>query len=130
MATPRPSAKYFLPDYHNQNFLFADCNLNLDTLLVQLLPIRNEYQLFGRVAGISSDKLDNISASTKEPYDALVEVCDLWLQSCKARKIPPTWRLVAEILTVMGQDELSKGILKVYETGNPIHIIFLAFNHK
>ena len=94
-----------------------DQRLNLDSMLIQLRPISDKFKVLGAAAGISGEALDAISANTEESYDALVEVCDVWLKSCVAKKIRPTWHLVAEMLTVIGQADLSNKILQVYETG-------------
>ena len=53
-------------------------------------------------AGIPTAMQDAIESSSLKAYDALVEVCDYWLRKCKEEKITLTWRIVAEILSLIG----------------------------
>ena len=39
-----------------------DQELNMDTLLIQLTPMMNQFKLLGQVVGISSDLLDKIES--------------------------------------------------------------------
>ena len=79
-----------------------------------------DFRLFGSVAGISPDTLDKIVTSSAAPYDGLVEVCDAWLDKCRKEKTTPTWSAVADILSLVGQDKLSRDIMQVYTTGKII----------
>jgi len=42
---------------------------------------------------------------------------DHWLRKCKDEKVKPSWRIVAEILSSIGQYQLSHDLLEVYKTG-------------
>lgn len=90
----------------------------MDILLIQLKPISEDYKLFGSVAGIASNTMDEIVASSIAPYNKLVEVCVAWLDKCHIENVTPTWRAVSEFLSLMGQTELSRDIMQVYESGN------------
>ena len=79
--------------------------------------MEDQYKQFGMVAGVPIDVLDQIEASCEKAYDALVEVCDHWLRKCRDEKVTPSWRIVAEILSLIGQYKLSQDLLKVYKTG-------------
>ena len=94
-----------------------DERLDLDSLLMQLRPMEEHYKQFGLRAGIPTAMLEAIESSSLKAYDALVEVCDYWLRKCKEEKITPTWRIVAEILYLIGQYQLSHELLEVYKTG-------------
>ena len=85
--------------------------------MMQLRPISDHYRLFGSVAGISPDSINDIVAKTSSSYDGLTEICELWLKKCHADGIQPTWRAVAEILHLIGCKKLSEMILQVYFTG-------------
>ncbi len=85
--------------------------------MIQLRPISDKYKLIGSLAGISSDTLNKIEAHTAEPFDKLVEVCDYWLKKCRNEDVPLTWKAVADILTLIGQEQLSCDIVEVYVTG-------------
>ncbi len=89
----------------------------MDTLLIQLRPISDKYKLIGSIAGVSLDILNEIESHTAEPFDKLVEVCDYWLKQCRIDDIPLTWKAVADILTLIGQEQMSCGIMEVYATG-------------
>ena len=102
--------------------LFLDETLNLDSLLIQLKPKCKDFKLFGSVAGISPDTLDKIVASCAAPYDGLVEVCDAWLDKCRKEKNTPTWSAVADILSLIGQEKLSRDIMRVYITGKQVNV--------
>jgi len=95
----------------------VDQTLNLDSLQVQFGPVSHLYQQFGRVAGLSPDKLDIIVSSTISSYDGLIEVRDLWLLKCRREKTSPIWRAVAEMMVLIGDDKLSDELLQVYKTG-------------
>ena len=73
--------------------------------------------MFGSVAGISPASLNKIVSKVAAPYDGLVEVCDLWLKKCAMDQTPPTWRAVAEIVSLIGNDVMADALLKVYTTG-------------
>ncbi len=60
-----------------------DQELNMDTLLIQLAPMMNQFKLLGQVVCISSDLLDQIESSAANPHDGLVEVCNAWLRKCE-----------------------------------------------
>jgi len=79
--------------------------------------MEEHYKQFGMVAGVSMETLDEIESSCEKAYDALVEVCDQWLRKCQEEKITPSWRIVAEILSLIGQNQLSQDLLEVYKTG-------------
>ncbi len=87
----------------------------MNTLLLQLRRISDKFRLFGSVAGISPSSL-KVSQCTS-PYNALTEVCDLWLEQCLKEDITPTWHAVAEILDLIGEISQSQNILEVYTTG-------------
>ncbi len=89
----------------------------MNTLLLQLRPISDKLRLFGSVAGISPSSLNTIVSQCTSPYNALTEVCDLWLEQCLKEDITPTWHAVAEILDLIGEISLSQNILEVYTTG-------------
>ena len=91
-------------------------------MLIQLRPIEDYYKQFGMTAGVPTDVLDEIESSCEKAYDALVEVCDQWLRKCRDEKITPSWRIVAEILSLIGQYQLSHDLLEVYKTGKLIRI--------
>ena len=60
--------------------------------------------------------LGEIESSSRKDYDALVEVCDCWLRKCRDDKVTPSWRIVAEILSLSGQCQLPHDLLEVYKT--------------
>jgi len=91
--------------------------LNLDSLIFQLLPISDYYQLFGYAAGIPADKLDKIVSTSKSSFHGLTEVCSLWLKECHNKKCPPSWQQVAEILSEMGEQKLAENILQLHFSG-------------
>ena len=91
--------------------------LNLKTLSEQLSEISESFIAFGGVAGVSPTALIEIAARCSNFTDSLTEVCDLWLKKCHQEQNPPTWHTVSEILRLIGHDELSQGLLKVYKTG-------------
>lgn len=86
-------------------------------LVIQLRPLSLKYKLFGSVAGISPSSLDSILTKYTSPYNALMEVCDLWLKKCRDEEVVPTWHAVAEILDLIGETKLSKDMLEIYSTG-------------
>ena len=90
---------------------------------MQLRPMEEHYKQFGVRAGIPTAMLDAVESSSLKAYDALVEVCDYWLRKCKEDKITPTWRIVAEILSLIGQYQLSHDLLEVYKTGKYLELI-------
>ncbi len=94
-----------------------DNALDLNTLLLQLRPISEKFRLFGSVAGISPSSLNTIVSECVSPYNALMEVCDLWLEKCRNEEVVPTWHAVAEILDLIGEEKLSKSLLEVYLSG-------------
>jgi len=79
--------------------------------------VEKHYKQFGQVAGVPTTFLDAIESNSLKNYDALVEVCDNWLRKCREENITPTWRIVAEILSLIGQYQLSHDLLEVYKTG-------------
>ena len=103
-------------------WFLLDKSLNLDSLLIQLRPIEDHYKQFGMVAGVPTDVLGEIESSCEKDYDALVEVCDRWLRKCRDEKVTPSWRIVAEILSLIGQYQLSHDLLDVYKTGKNCYI--------
>ena len=92
--------------------------------------MEDHYKQFGMVAGVPTDVLDEIESSCEKAYDALVEVCDHWLRMCKDEKITPSWRIVAEILSLIGQYQLSHDLLEVYKTGKNCFILLIVLFTK
>ncbi len=86
-------------------------------MLIQLNTISRCFKSLGQVVGLPSDLLDKIESSAAVPYDGLVEVCDAWLRKYKDDQLTLTWRNVAEALSLVGQEQLSQDIMKVYTTG-------------
>jgi len=97
---------------------FLDSSLNLDSLLIQLRPVSEQYQDLGRAAGLPDSTTEEIAKSTMKAYDGLVEVCDAWMRHMRKEDITPTWRAVSKMLRDIGQERLAKDLLKVYSTGN------------
>ena len=66
---------------------------------------------------MSPTQLIEIAAKSSSFVDSMTQVCKLWLEKCQQENTPPTWHVVAEILDLIGQKQLSKELLEVYKTG-------------
>ena len=64
---------------------------------------------------ISQEYLTKIKDAGKHgtDFDCFMEVCDKWLKD----RAKPTWKAVSKALDKINCHELSKNILKIYETG-------------
>ena len=65
--------------------------------------------------GISQEYLTKIKDIREHgtDFDCFVEVCDKWLND----RAKPTWKAVSKALDKINCHELSKKILKIYDTG-------------
>ena len=106
--------------------MYTDSSLNLDSLLIQLRPVSQQYQELGRAAGLPESTLEDIAKSIMEAYDGLVEVCDAWMRHMRKEDITPTWKAVSKMLQDIGQEKLAKNLLKVYSTGK---VQYQSVNH-
>ncbi len=95
-------------------------SLDLKSLILLLSPISDKFKLFGSVAGISPSSLNMIVAECTTPYNAIMQVCQLWFEKCRNEEVIPTWKAIAEILDLIGETKLSKEVLEVYVKGNKI----------
>ena len=105
--------------------MLLDKYLNLDTLLIQVrCQVTPLWYEFGVAAGVPMDTLNKCFNCT--PEESIVEVLDYWL-----RQGGKTWRDVACVLNEIHLQELSKKILKVYDTGkyHRIHYEKLCINY-
>ena len=89
----------------------------MKTLSQQVSEISEGFIAFGGVAGVSPTALIEIAARSSNFTDSMTEVCDLWLTNCHQEQTTPTWHTVSEILHLIGHDELSQGLLKLYKIG-------------
>ncbi len=97
----------------------------MNTILIQLSSLAHEFKSIGRFAGLNIDLLDEIESCVSVPYDGLVEVCDAWLRKCQEDTNALTWRNVAEILSLLGHNQLSHDIMQVYITGKRSIYIYI-----
>ena len=89
--------------------------MNLDTILIELKPIAADWKKLGRHLGFSDSDMEIFQHATQGvDFNCLVELFKAWLKKTKN----PTWRLIADALKSMGQDDLAQEILNVYTTGN------------
>jgi hypothetical protein len=96
------------------NLQYADKDLNLNTMLIQISShINSKWYQFGLAIGVPKEVVDNFLGYPTE--QCIVEVLDYWLRIQKECK--PTWKKVAEGLRAIGQDGLAERILNVYKTG-------------
>ena len=91
--------------------------LNLKTLSEKLSEILERFRAFRGVTGAYPTAMIEVAARCSNLTDSMTEVCDLWLKKCHQWQIPPTRHTVSEILHLIGHDELSQDLLKVYKTG-------------
>ncbi len=122
-----PEYYIFLSILYNLEFVSLDKTLDLKSLVLHLSPISDKFKLFGSVAGICPTSLNMIIAECTSPYNALMKVCQLWLEKCRNEEVVPTWHAVAEILDLIGETKLSTEVLEVYAKGNGIMYATAAY---
>ena len=94
---------------------YIDLLLNLDTILIELKHTAADWKKLGGHLGFSDSDMEIFQHATQEvDFDCLVKLFDAWLKKTKK----PTWRLIADALTSMGEEDLAQEILKIYKTGN------------
>ena len=95
-------------------YYYLDQAINLDILLIQLKPtVTDKWYQFGEAIGVPKEILEEC---TRYPTDqSLVEILDNWLRNHSGQ---PSWKEIAEALTKIGLQELSRNIKHVYETGD------------
>ena len=94
---------------------YIDLLLNLDTILIELKHIAADWKKLGGHLGFSDSDMEIFQHATQGvDFDCLVELFEAWLKKTKK----PTWRLVADALTSMGEEDLAQEILNIYKTGN------------
>ena len=97
----------------------VDGSLDLNMLLIQIREIKSHWYAYGEALGVSPKTLDEIKEMQLEDYDKLVEVLDVFFHT-HSQDPPPTWKEIAEALTVIGYEKMAVNIMKVYITGSNV----------
>lgn len=93
----------------------ADKLLNLNQSLLQLKTVQIKWKEIGFALSIPTTHIEQVEEHCKDNSSAgLKEMIDFWMQNCNER---PTWRALANALKLVGEEELAKQFLEVYETG-------------
>ena len=97
-----------------------DSLLNLDTLIIQLREISSKWESLGEHLNFSASILLQIkNIANGSDFNCLVELCDKWLRDV----YNPTWKMVADVLILIGEEKLSSELLHIYDTGMCILLV-------
>ena len=93
----------------------VDKLLDLDQCLGQLKGVQSKWREFGEALFVPSTYIEQIEAHyTSDAAAGLTEVIDYWIRNCSGQ---PTWRELANALRLVGESNLAKEFLEIYETG-------------
>ncbi|XP_064406172.1 uncharacterized protein LOC135351151 isoform X2 [Halichondria panicea] len=93
----------------------ADKLLNLDQSLLQLKTVQIKWKEIGFALSIPTAHIEQVEERCKDNSSAgLKEMIDFWMRNCSGR---PTWIVLANALKLVGEEELARQFLEVYETG-------------
>ncbi len=88
-------------------------------MLIELRSVSSKWKEFGKQLQFTSSELQQMKVSSDgTDFGAFIELCDNWLR--KTEK--PTWKMLAQALKNIDEQQLSENILKIYKTGNIYYI--------
>ena len=84
---------------------------------IELKHIAADWKKLGGHLGFPDSDMEIFQNAIQRIYfDCLVELLETWLKKTKKS----TWRLTADALKSMGEEDLAQEILNVYKTGNNV----------
>ena len=91
-----------------------DSTLNLDSFLIQLKTVEDDWRQLGECLGVSPPILEEIASHCPTATESMVEMADYWLRKHRGQ---PTWSEVATALQSMHHCQLAEAISNVYSSG-------------
>ncbi|XP_064402488.1 uncharacterized protein LOC135348198 isoform X2 [Halichondria panicea] len=93
----------------------VDKLLDIDQALVQIRSMDHKWRELAETMRLPETMIEQIEDSCGINHSGcLTEVIDQWLRSCSGR---PTWRELAGHLSHIGEEQLSKELMTIYDTG-------------
>ena len=109
----------------------TDSQLNLDSFLIQLKTVEDDWRQLGECLGVSPPILEEIASHCSTAAESMVEMADYWLRKHRGQ---PTWSEVATALQLMHHCHLADAISAVYSTGRYSYVLakfwFLLWNER
>ncbi len=88
-------------------------------MLIELRSVSSKWKEFGKQLQYTSSELQQMKVTSYgTDFGAFIELCDNWLRKTKK----PTWKMLAQALKNINEQQLSENILKINKTGNKYYI--------
>ena len=92
-------------------------------MLIELKHIAADWKNLGGHLGFADSDMEIFQHAIQGvDFDCLVKLFEAWLKKTKK----PTWRLVADALKSMGEEELAQEILTIYKTSDNLCKIYFS----
>ncbi|XP_064401145.1 uncharacterized protein LOC135347208 isoform X2 [Halichondria panicea] len=93
----------------------VDKLLDIDQALVQIRSMDHKWRELAETMRLPETMIEQIEDSCGNNHaGCLTEVIDQWMRSCSGR---PTWRELAGHLSKIGEEQLAKDFMNIYDTG-------------
>jgi len=88
-------------------------SLNVDNLFTELHSLSSEWQKLGEALGLDEDLLDEIFTNNESEEECLRVMLEVWFQ----KSWKPTWRVVANALVAIEENQLARQLDLLCKTG-------------
>lgn len=88
-------------------------SLSVDNLFTELHSVKSEWQKLGEALGLDEDRLDEIFTNNESEEECLRVMLATWFQ----KSWKPTWRVVANALVAIGENQLTERLYLMCKTG-------------